>query len=129
VQYVRALEAVVDWRQELLAIPRAARARRERRPDEADPRPATSSGGPMLKPATTLRVSVVRNGELVVQLSFKATAVAHLEDLVPADLGDRLRLRGINLARLADVAVAGGYAPGDLFTLADEDRAVRVWLD
>ena len=80
-------------------------------------------------PATTLRLRVVRNGELVVQLSFAAAAVGHLRDLIPQELVGRLEHRGINLQQLADDAVASGHQPCDLFTLEEDDKIVRVWLE
>ena len=79
--------------------------------------------------ASTLRLRVVRNGEPVAQLSFSAVAVGHLPDLVPEDLRERLGRQGIDLALLAAKAVAGGYPPGDIFTLAEDDKTVRVWLE
>lgn len=78
---------------------------------------------------STLRLRVVRNGEPVAQLTFPATAVAHLPDLVPDDLRERLGRQGIDLARLAEKAVAGGYPLGDIFTLAGDDKTVRVWIE
>jgi predicted unusual protein kinase regulating ubiquinone biosynthesis (AarF/ABC1/UbiB family) len=128
VQYVRALEAVVDWRRELLAIPRAAGAGRER-PRAVQPTPGNSSGGSILMPATTLRLRVVRNGEPVVQLSFAAAAVGHLQDLIPQELAGRLERRGINLQQLGDDAVASGHEPRELFTLEEDGKIVRVWLE
>jgi predicted unusual protein kinase regulating ubiquinone biosynthesis (AarF/ABC1/UbiB family) len=126
VQYARALEAVIDWRHELLALPRVAGIERSPAVHSV---PATASGGSNLMAATTLRLRVVRNGEPVVQLSFKASAVGHLQELVPEDLGERIRHRGLDLARLAEQAVAGGYPVGDIFTLTEDDRTVRVWLE
>ena len=128
VQYVRALEAVVDWRRELLAMPQAAGADRGR-PPAGHTIPAISSGGSILMPATTLRLRVVRNGEPVVQLSFTAAAVGHLQDLIPQELVGRLEHRGINLQQLADDAVASGHQPCELFTLEEDDKTVRVWLE
>jgi predicted unusual protein kinase regulating ubiquinone biosynthesis (AarF/ABC1/UbiB family) len=128
VQYVHALKTVIDWRRELLAIPRAAGAGRAR-PRTVQPTPANSPGGSILMPATTLRLRVVRNGEPVVQLSFAAAAVGHLQDLIPQELMGRLEHQGINLQQLADDAVASGHQPRELFTLEEDDKIVRVWLE
>jgi predicted unusual protein kinase regulating ubiquinone biosynthesis (AarF/ABC1/UbiB family) len=128
VQYTRAFEAVVDWRHELLGLPRSAGTLIDR-PPAVHPAPTTASGGSNLMVATTLRLRVVRNGEPVVQLSFKASAVGHLQELVPEDLGERIRRRGLDLVRLAEQAVADGYPAGDIFTLTEDDRTVRVWLE
>ncbi|MES1256302.1 MAG: AarF/ABC1/UbiB kinase family protein, partial [Acidobacteriota bacterium] len=125
-QYLRVLDVTLDWRRELLAIPDAAVP-----PRPSDPAPSLSSAtkGSVPMGATTLRIRVDRNGENVVQLSFGAAAVGHLEELVPDDLGARLRGRGIDLAQLAQRTVAAGYPAGDLFTLSDGEKQVRVWLE
>jgi predicted unusual protein kinase regulating ubiquinone biosynthesis (AarF/ABC1/UbiB family) len=124
-QYLHALEAPIDWRHELLAIPQTAG------PRPSGPAlslsPMTKGSAPM--GATTLRIRVDRNGENVVQLSFNAVAVGHLEELVPDDLGERLRCRGIDLGQIAEQAVAAGYPAGDLFTLSEGEKQVRVWLE
>lgn len=126
VQYLRAFEATLDWRRELLAIPRDAASRRPRvdRPHAHD-----SSGDSMVMLTSNLRLLVERNGETVVRLAYPASAAAHLADLVPSDLAERLRARGISLARLAESTVAAGFPPGDLFQLSDDSSKVRVWLD
>ncbi len=128
VQYMRAFEAVVDWRHELLAMPRAMAPARPH-PLAACPPPADHPGGSRLMQASSLRLRVVRNGEPVVQLSFSAAAVEHLPDLVPEEFRGRIEGRGINLRALADRVVAEGYPPGEMFSLTEGDRMVRVWLE
>ena len=128
VQYLRVFDAVIDWRHELLAIPRGVDPVRQHR-SAGRALSADSSGGSRHMQASTLRLRVVRNGEPVAQLSFSAVAVGHLPDLVPEDLRERLGRQGIDLALLAAKAVAGGYPPGDIFTLAEDDKTVRVWLE
>ncbi len=128
VQYVRAFDVALDWRRELEAIPGVAGPPRQHRSagNAISPDPP---GGSRLMQKSTLRLRVVRNGEPVAQLTFPATAVAHLPDLVPDDLRERLGRQGIDLARLAEKAVAGGYPLGDIFTLAGDDKTVRVWIE
>ncbi|MFA5907769.1 MAG: AarF/ABC1/UbiB kinase family protein [Vicinamibacterales bacterium] len=128
VQYLRAFEATIDWRRELLAIPRHLDSGHPQpRADRAAAR--ASAGDSMEMLASNLRLQVERNGETVVRLAFPASAAAHLPDLVPVDLGERLHARGISLAQLAESTVAAGYPPGDLFRLDDGASKVRVWLD
>ncbi len=128
VQYLRAFEATIDWRRELLAIPRAVEAARPHAPvDHGASRNSLEGTEVML--ASTLRLHVERDGETVARLTFPASAAAHLPDLVPVDLCERLQARDINLARLAESTVAAGYPPGDLFRLEDAGNKVRVWLE
>jgi predicted unusual protein kinase regulating ubiquinone biosynthesis (AarF/ABC1/UbiB family) len=128
VTYVNALGARIDWRAELLAIPRRA-APPPGLPRDERPAPLTIPGDLTTMAATTLRLRVLRDGEQTVQLSFAATAAGHLEDLIPQELVGSLRDRGIDLRQLADGIVASGYEPRDLFTLEEDGKTVRVWLE
>ena len=131
VQYVSRLGAVLDWRAELLALEPlnapsldslvgAARA---------GARPIIPSGGPESMAANTLKLSVTRDGQQVVRLSFAASAVERLGDLVPDEMRDGLRRRDINVETLARGAIEGGCQPGDLFSLDEGSTSVRVWLE
>jgi len=128
VRYLSVLDARLAWREELLALPGGASA-------TAVPVPAGSGTAYLPQEATTnmpasaLRIHVTRDGRTTVQLTFAVEAVAHLADLVPIDLRDRLRTRHIDLSAIAASAVAGGYAPGDLFEETDGELTVRVWIE
>ena len=128
VTYVGALDARIDWRRELLALPPLADACSMLRSD-IRPVPRHAPGGITTMAATTLRLRVVRGGEPTVQLSFAAAAAGNLPDLIPMELAGQLRDRGIDLRQLADGVVAGGYQPRDLFTLEEDGKTVRVWLE
>jgi predicted unusual protein kinase regulating ubiquinone biosynthesis (AarF/ABC1/UbiB family) len=120
VVYARALDAAVDWRAELHAVPAPAAAA-----SSATPLPEESS----TMASDALKVEVVRDGQRVVAITFPAGAVAHLADLVPSDLHEKVRHRGISLEALARDAVARGCPPGDLVALDDAGTRVRVWLE
>jgi len=128
VQNVRRLGAVLDWQRELAAIAGPAVAAGEHRRG-VPPGTSHSTGDRTSMAATSLRVRVVRNGEQVVQLSFAATAVGHLQELVPTEILERARSGGIDVLQVSERAVAGGYQPGELFVLDEVDRTVRVWLE
>ncbi len=81
---------------------------------------------PML--SDTLHIQVTEAGQLRVALAFGAGAVDHLPDLVPHDLKPKLAARAIDLASLADRARQNDYAAGEVFTLEDGGKTVRVWL-
>jgi hypothetical protein len=76
-----------------------------------------------------LRVRVSEAGRTRVELTFAAAAAANLTDLVPPELEERLRERHVDVGRIAAEATASGFAPGELFSLADGEKVVRVWLE
>lgn len=121
VAYARVLDAPVDWRAELAALPTPA-APAGLAPG-ATPLPESQMSSDALK------VEVVRDGARVAFITFPAGAVEFLPDLVPADLHDRVRQRGISLEQLARDAVARGCPAGDLFSLDEAGTQVRVWLE
>jgi hypothetical protein len=128
VENVRRLEAVLDWRRELLEVPRPSASTGEPLVEipSATPHPA---GDRTSMAATSLRLRVLRHGEQVVQLSFAATAVGHLRDLVPVEILERVERQGIDLRQVSERAVADGYQPGEIFVLDEDDKTVRVWLE
>lgn len=83
----------------------------------------------MSSAATHLRVRVMEAGRPKVDLTMPARAAAHLADLVPADLGEKVRELGIDVAAIAATAAADGFPPGELFRLQDGGKDVRVWLE
>ena len=119
VQYVQSLGAALDWGQELLGVAPLAEPVRSL--------PGVTPMPPML--ATNLRLSVIRGGRPVVALSFGASIVDRLDELVPADLGDTLARRGIDVRSIGATAVATGGRPGPLFDFEDGETTVKVWLE
>jgi hypothetical protein len=76
-----------------------------------------------------LRVAVWEAGQVRVDLTFKAVLAESLPDLIPDELGEKLRARGLDVQRIADHAAGSLFAPGELFQLAEESKLVRVWLE
>jgi len=126
VQYLHVLDAALDWRRELAAVRREPVPFPPREPRAAAP---SSTGVTPAMQASTLRLRVTRGGAPVVQLTYGAGVVAHLPDLVPEELRERVRSHGVDVATLARTAVDNGCPPGDLFTVTDGDKTVRVWLE
>lgn len=131
IQYITLLGARIDWRGELLTVapPTARLATVDPAPVYPLGREAGLTGASMNGSAGKLRLQVVKGGESVVQLTFPAAAVAHLQDLVPDEMHARIRERGVDLTAIASTATAAGCPPGDLFTLDERDVIVRVWLE
>lgn len=76
----------------------------------------------------SLHIRVEENGVVRVALTFAAAATEHLYDLVPPELHGRLREKAIDLAEIAAGARRRHYAAGELFSLQEAGRSVRVWL-
>jgi hypothetical protein len=123
VAQVQALEARFCWQAPLAeALLAASRAR--------VPRPGLPSTPDYGKAQSSWLRIEVRKGELVtVDLSFPASCAGRLSDLVPLDLAQRIRDKGEDLAAYSARAAGSGYAPGELFTLHETEKSVRVWLE
>jgi hypothetical protein len=76
-----------------------------------------------------LRVRVEDAGTVRVNLTFKARLAESLPDLIPPELEDQLRARCLDVAAIAAAAVARNFAPGELFTLREGTKQIRVWLE
>lgn len=121
--YARALDAPVDWRAALHALPAPARVARAAAGNGRTAAPATALQ------ASALRVLVTRAGDTVASIRMPAAAIAQLAELVPADLQPRLARAGVSLTERARDVVARGGPPGDVVTLDDGGDRVRVWLE
>ena len=121
VQYLSALDAPVDWGIEFEKcwIDRVSRA--PVNVPNSEPRRSMKS--------EKLCIKVMRGGETKVQLTFGAHVAENLADLIPDDLLPQLRERNIDVHAIAKEAARGGFAPGELFELAEGEKRVRVWLE
>ncbi len=80
--------------------------------------------------ARSLRVTVDRDGERKVDVELPSRSARWLIDLIPAEVVARIRAEGIPLDDMqAELARATRLAPGELFTLRETTRSVRVWLE
>jgi len=125
-QYVRTFDAALDWRRELQALTPNVVATTDQPSLNGSNTPMVTEGTGTMR-ASKLRLEVVRDGEVMVQLSFPATSAAHLPDLVPEELAERVGR--LDLASLATRTVEAGFPPGDLLTLNSDGKTVRVWLE
>ena len=126
--YLKILDAPVDWAA-ASGVATGLRACGDREFSERQagtPAATLPPSPPML--SETLHICVVENGTTKVALTFGAGATDNLPDLVPHELRSRLAERAINLVTIAADAKRRRYAPGELFSLADGAKLVRVWL-
>jgi predicted unusual protein kinase regulating ubiquinone biosynthesis (AarF/ABC1/UbiB family) len=123
VRYMQALRVDVNWMEVWRTSVGQGRA-------PAGPlagKPAAAGGREVL--SRHLRVAVWEAGQVRVDLTFKAVLAESLPDLIPDELGEKLRARGLDVQRIADHAAGRLFAPGELFQLAEESKLVRVWLE
>jgi hypothetical protein len=76
-----------------------------------------------------LRVAVWEADHARVNLTFNAVLAKSLLDLIPDNLGEKLRSRGVDVQRIADEAAERRFAPGELFRLTEGSKLVLVWLE
>lgn len=80
--------------------------------------------------ATVLRVRVTRGGETKVDLSMPARCARWLAEVIPGDVAERIRAKGVPLDEIqSGLAKSGALAPQKLFTLEEPERTVSVWLE
>jgi len=117
--YLKILDAPVDWMEATASI----------KANEPISVPKLREPlHPNVMLSDTLHISVVENGVDRVALTFGAGATDNLPDLVPIELRNRLRERAIDLVTIATNARLSHYTPGELFSLTDGNKLVRVWL-
>ena len=124
IRYMQALRVDLDWSEVWRSS--VGPGRHAGRPELAG-KPAAAGGREVL--SRHLRVAVWEAGQVRVDLTFKAVLAESLPDLIPDELGEKLRARGLDVQRIADQAARRRFAPGELFRLTEESKLVRVWLE
>ncbi|MFT3710141.1 MAG: AarF/UbiB family protein [Archangium sp.] len=126
VQVLRVLDAPVAWRPLFDEI--SARSNVSQPSALALPQRAATAA-PRTVRSRSLRVTITRGTQSRVDLTFPAIAAEGLQGLVPPEIVPRLAPRGIDLAALEARAASSEFTPGELFSLVEPDRMVRVWLE
>ena len=82
------------------------------------------------KPARNLMVRVVRDGEERVLVALPAGSARWLLELIPDDVATKIREEEIPLDdMMRDIAATDVLYPGPIFSLEEEHRHVKVWLE
>lgn len=76
-----------------------------------------------------LRIRVMEGGVRKVDVTLPAMAVRGLPLLVPPKTLEKLREREIDIEGITRKAIESNGAPGELFTLEEDSKVVRVWLE
>ncbi len=123
-QYLAALDAAVNWHALFLETIS------HRGPSAAPGPSATLPNAPTREALSEkLRVCVYRDGRKRVELTFRAIAAERIDELMPDDVLEALARRSIDIQAIKRRLQATGLAPGDVFTLDEENRQIRVWLE
>lgn len=128
--HLKQIDISVNWNEELYtALDEATlRLAREFRPP---PVPATLQRDLVTSDAMAqfLKVQVTENGRQVVSVTMPATQVANLRELMPEETMRKVEASGTRVDEIARAACASGIVPQSLFSLEDDDRIYKVWLE
>jgi hypothetical protein len=145
-RYLRALDVAIDWSRAWTETRRQGDKETGRQGDKQEEMTRSSgdsspclpvSLSPCLRTTSSekrplsrhLRVSVREAGAVRVDLTFNAVLAESLDELMPDELEEKLQARRVDVRRIAADAVARQFAPGELFTLTEGSKQVRVWLE
>lgn len=78
--------------------------------------------------ARHLKIRVTQNGRVKVELTSYASGIDNLDELLDDQLQRKIAAQSIDLADIVRDVRRRGYAPGPVFTLAEEEKRVEVWL-
>ena len=122
-QYLKALEAPVDWREILETVWVEAAF------EKFGELKTSLEGEAMTAKSKHLRICVTENGKTKVELTFRSVAAENLVDLIPEDLEKKLKDRAVDLEKISRDVVSNEFEPGELFRLEEGSKTVRVWLE
>lgn len=120
IQYLKMLDAPVNWQELYLAINRPIAA--------TAPQPVAATPAGNVK-SRNLRIRVEEHGRLKAEVTFAAAAAANLPELIPEEIEPKLAARGIDLSEVTGELVKSDFAPGEIFKLEEESKSFRVWLE
>ena len=131
-QQLEFLSVPINWSVELERVlgSEPARTRKEtsnRDSSKTKQSTAQNLGDPQR--ASQLKIAVLENGLPKVQLSFKPHLVTQLHLLMDSELFAKLASRGIEVEELAKTAVESGLKKQELFSLSEDSKDFRVWLE
>ena len=76
-----------------------------------------------------LKLRVRRGGRVVAELTFPASSIERLDDLLDDDLRQKIAAQGVDLAAVVDSSRTAGFEPGPIFELVNSEKEVAVWLE
>jgi predicted unusual protein kinase regulating ubiquinone biosynthesis (AarF/ABC1/UbiB family) len=127
-QQLEFLSVPTNWSVELDRILASEPAQTLNRAGSTTERSTTESPGDAQR-ASQLKIAVLENGLPKVQLSFKPHLVTQLHLLMDSELFAKLESRGIEVDEVAKTAVESGFKKQELFSLSEDSKDFRVWLE
>jgi hypothetical protein len=75
-----------------------------------------------------LHVEVTRDGTVTAAITLPNHAITTLEDLIPADVRERLAAEGTDLKSVIDSAQSRHREAGEIAMIGSAERRIRIWL-
>ncbi|PCJ18184.1 MAG: hypothetical protein COB02_11385 [Candidatus Cloacimonadota bacterium] len=79
--------------------------------------------------ASKLKISIFENSVQKVQLTFQRHLINQLKDLIPPDVLESISKKSIDLNAIIKNTHINGYPKGNLFTLKENKKEIKVWLE
>lgn len=124
IHQLRALDRPVSW-----TIPAEPYLARDAQALEALELPRLSTTTSFAQLADHVRVEVTEDGRQKVKVSLPASAVDHLEELIEPETLAKIEAAGVDLEAKKREIRRRAYAPQEVFSLEEDRRVIRVWLD
>ncbi|MBX3414254.1 MAG: hypothetical protein KF708_16320 [Pirellulales bacterium] len=125
VSFLRSLRVTTSWHHLLLPLLKRHREELDRLALPQPARPASTFGGL----ARHLKLRVQAQGRTKVQLTYPASVIDHLDEIIDARVQELIVRRGVDLRTLVTQVRQRAYAPGDVFELDAGEQQVSVWLE
>jgi len=133
IQQLQFLSVPVNWNAELQQVCAQAPRKEVLLPSTKNtsciPQQTTPAANTHSSQASHLKIAVLENDLPKVQLSFKPHLVTQLNLLMDKDLLEKIEARGIKLEELAQSVMKSGYRKQELFSLSEESKNIKVWLE
>ncbi len=79
--------------------------------------------------ARYLKINVVKSNGNKVRLTMPARVADELEEVIEPAVLESIRRQKIDLEKIQTRVVKSGFVPQEVFSLVDEEREVKVWLE
>jgi hypothetical protein len=79
--------------------------------------------------ACYLKINVIKSNGNKVSITMPARCAENLEDVMDESVKEFINKQKINLHAIQEKARKSGFIPQTLFSLSDEERDMKVWLE
>ncbi|MCO6432499.1 MAG: hypothetical protein J5J00_16720 [Deltaproteobacteria bacterium] len=126
--YAKAFGVDFDWNAQLMEVRSMHRLEGSSIKNSCNQSAGSETSAEVIK-STALCVRVDENGATKVQLTLKPELTELLKDLIPPEVLQTIYARNIDLDGIVAASRLRGHAPGELFSLQQDCKCYRVWLE